>query len=76
LFRLAKEEVKTGEPKRKQGGYLESAYPVSKAADIAYMKSLARAVKDRNINVYGVRKRHLSISLPTLHPTLTFNRSY
>uniref|UniRef100_A0A914C5G6 Carbonyl reductase n=1 Tax=Acrobeloides nanus TaxID=290746 RepID=A0A914C5G6_9BILA len=53
FIRLAKEEVKTGEPKRKQGGYLESAYPVSKAADIAYMKSLARAVKDRNINVYG-----------------------
>uniref|UniRef100_A0A914EDH0 Carbonyl reductase n=1 Tax=Acrobeloides nanus TaxID=290746 RepID=A0A914EDH0_9BILA len=55
-IRLSKEEVKTGEPKRKQGGFFEgpySAYAVSKASDIAYTVALSRVVKDRNITVNG-----------------------
>lgn len=56
-FRLSKDEVKTGQPKRKQGGFFDgpyAAYCVSKAADIAYSKYLARTLKSKNIQVNGV----------------------
>ena len=53
-FRLTKEEASGKGSKRKEGGFIESAYMVSKAAEIAYSVYLARILKDRKIIVNGV----------------------
>uniref|UniRef100_A0A914BVG2 Carbonyl reductase n=1 Tax=Acrobeloides nanus TaxID=290746 RepID=A0A914BVG2_9BILA len=51
--KLAKEEASGNGHKRKEGGFIESAYLVSKAAEIAYSVYLARILKDRKIIVNG-----------------------
>ena len=53
-FRLAKEDASGNSHKRKEAGFIESAYCVSKAAEIAYSVYLARILKDRKIIVNGV----------------------
>jgi hypothetical protein len=61
-FRLAKEEARTGQPKRKQEDFLEgpwAAYSISKAADIAFTIALSKAVKEKNITVNGVSDRRI-----------------
>uniref|UniRef100_A0A914BVB9 carbonyl reductase (NADPH) n=1 Tax=Acrobeloides nanus TaxID=290746 RepID=A0A914BVB9_9BILA len=72
--KLAKEDASGKGHKRKEGGFIESAYRVSKAAEIAYSVYLARILKDRKIIVNGCCPGFVDTDMSSHKGTLTIDQ--